>query len=96
MMGWYGSGTWGLGSWLGMGLGMVLFWGLVIFGLVALLRSSTSNRQGDTIAPAHHGGYAAPPQGPAPTPQQTLDERFARGEVSEEEYRRTREILQGR
>ena len=40
MMDWnegWGMGSWGMGGWLFMGLGMILFWGLVAFGLVMLL-----------------------------------------------------------
>ncbi len=89
MMGWYTGAGWGVGSWIGMGLGMVVFWGLIIVGIVALLRWTAQGRP----AP---GGPGAPPEGTSATALQTLDERLARGEITVEDYQRTREILQGR
>lgn len=56
---------------------MVLFWGAVIAGIVALVRHFG---RGDQQPPAR-------PSRPAP-PEQPLAERFARGEIDEEEYRR--------
>ena len=89
-MGWYGGGGWGAGSWIGMGLGMLVFWGLVVFGVVALLRWSSHERQ-------HPGSsWTQPPAAGASTALQTLDERFARGDLTEEEYRHRRDVLMGR
>lgn len=72
---WYdhNMGWWG---YAGMGIGMVLFWALlilVILGIVALIRLSThdENRR----------------LSPPPSPEQVLAERFARAEISETEYR---------
>lgn len=82
MMFWYGNGMSGWGYGL-MTVGMVLFWALVIFGLVALVR------------------YVARPQYPGggvvdrPSPEQLLAERFARGEIDNEEYRQRQETLRG-
>jgi len=88
MMGWYGGG-WGAGQWVGMGLGMLVFWGLVIALIVALLRWS---------GPEHHRDYpATPAAGPDQSAAlQILDERFARGELTEDEYRSRRAVLQAR
>jgi putative membrane protein len=75
MMYWYGNGMSGWGYAL-MTVGMVLFWGAVIFGIVALVR---------------YVGRGGPPAGePAPpaTPERLLAERFARGEIDEDEYQR--------
>jgi putative membrane protein len=76
MMGWYHDGM-GWGGWLVMSLGMVAFWGLVLWAVVVLFRDTPP---GDA-RPAHHG------------PQDTLDERFARGEIDEAEYRARAEVL---
>lgn len=83
-MGWYGG--WGAGTWIWMGLGMIVFWGLVIFAIVAVLRWTSQDRQ--------RGGSGAPPPATGATGAlQTLDERFARGDLTEEEYRHRRQIL---
>jgi putative membrane protein len=72
-----------------MGVGMLVFWGLVVFAVVALLRWSNAGRQ--------HADYS--PQSPdagRSTALQTLDERFARGDLTEDDYRRRRDVLTGR
>jgi putative membrane protein len=75
----------GMGGW-GMALMVVsnlLFWGLVIAGIAALVR---------------YTGRGTPRSGPAAdaaTPQRLLAERFARGEVDEEEYTRRLQVLGG-
>ena len=88
MMDWndgWGMGSWGMGGWLFLGLGMILFWGLVAYGLVTLLRPRVTGRpeQPPTADPG------------TSTALHTLDERFARGELDEEEYRRRRDLLRG-
>jgi len=69
---WYdhNMGWWG---YVGMGIGMMLFWALLIIGIVALVRLSTrdENRR----------------LSPPPSPDRVLADRFARGEVSGAEYR---------
>ena len=69
MMFWYDHdmGWWG---YAGMGIGMVLSWTLIIVGIVALIRFSSSGPQ-DTRAL----------RGDAPTPEQLLSARFASGEI---------------
>lgn len=37
MYGW-GHGGWGIGMWLVMAVAMVIFWAIVVFGVVALVR----------------------------------------------------------
>ena len=77
---WYGSGMSGWGYAL-MTISLVLFLGLVIAGIVALVRYLGHSGQQD-------GG------GPAPSPpEQVLAQRFARGEIDEDEYRRRLDIL---
>ena len=76
MMGWYHDGmAWG--GWLVMLLGMVAFWGLVVWAVVVLFRGT---RSVDTRPPSHD-------------PLDTLDERFARGEIDETEYRARADVL---
>lgn len=68
MMYWgYGSG-WG---YLVMAVSMVLFWGLVIGGIVWAVRATTGPRA----------------SGAGPDPRTILAERFARGDIDETEYR---------
>ncbi|MGE5288594.1 MAG: SHOCT domain-containing protein [Micromonosporaceae bacterium] len=86
MMYWYGSGMSGWGYAL-MTIGMVLFWGAVIAGIVALVRYVGRSSQ-------HSGQQTAAPLSPQ-APERLLAERFARGEIDEEEYRRRLAALQG-
>ena len=83
---WYGSGMTGWGYAL-MTISLVLFWGAVIFGIMALVRYF--GRSGQLAA--------APPQSAesAPSPERLLAERFARGEMGEEEYRQRLAVLRG-
>ncbi|NKQ55666.1 SHOCT domain-containing protein [Amycolatopsis sp. K13G38] len=83
MMYWYGNGMSGWGYAL-MTVSMVLFWGLVIFGVVALIRYLTRTSQ----RPEHDAT-------PRPTPEQLLAERFARGEIDEQEYHSRLAALRG-
>jgi putative membrane protein len=57
-----------------MAIGMVLFWALIITGAVLLFRALNRPTGG------------APVQ--RPSPGQLLAERFARGEIDEDEYQR--------
>ncbi|WP_171109872.1 MULTISPECIES: SHOCT domain-containing protein [Streptomyces] len=72
MMFWYGHDVSGWG-WFGMSVGMVLFWALIITALVLVFRAANRPHE-HTHTPT------------APTPEQILGERFARGEIDEEEY----------
>jgi putative membrane protein len=76
----HGMGGWGYGL---MVVGFVLFWGLVIAGLVLLVRYL---RRGDRAA------SATPPP---PSAEQVLAERFARGDIDEDEYRKRLQVLRG-
>lgn len=81
MMFWYDHdmGWWG---YAGMGIGMVLFWALIIVGIVALVRCVAGDRRN-----------ARPPVGEVPSPEQVLAARFAHGEISETEYRERVAVL---
>jgi putative membrane protein len=73
-----GMGGWGM---VLMTVSTLLFWGLVIASVVALVRYTSRN---------------APQGGPAPeaaTPQRILAERFAHGEIDEDEYTRRLQVL---
>ena len=78
MMIWYGGDMnwWG---YAGMGIGMVLFWALLIGGIVLLVRLSVS-------------GSSEPPQPPA-SAEQILASRYASGDITETEYRDRLAIL---
>ncbi|WIX98032.1 SHOCT domain-containing protein [Amycolatopsis mongoliensis] len=83
MMFWYGNGMneWG---YVLMTVSMVLFWGLVILGIVVMIRylAQASQRRGKAGTPRL-------------TPERLLAERFARGEIDEPEYRTRLATLQG-
>jgi putative membrane protein len=68
----------GWGGWLLMSLTTVAFWALIIFGIVAVFG----------------GGWRTAGRRRDDTAEQILAERFARGEISEEEYRSRKSILQ--
>lgn len=70
-------------SWMWMGLMMILFWGGLIV-LVALL-----------LRVGRFGGLKDQTDTPAPGPDTTeiLRARFARGEITEDEYRKSLTVL---
>ena len=82
MMWWYGNGN-GMDGWgyALMAVSMVAFWGLVIFGVIATVRYL--GRQDRPIATTR------------PTAEQVLAERFAHGEIDEQEYRQRLDVLRG-
>lgn len=77
MMDW----QWGWGAMMFGGLGMLLFWGLVV-GLVIWGVRGLAGSSGP-----------APGSSP-PTPLEILQARYARGEISREEYETIRRDLQ--
>jgi putative membrane protein len=79
MMFWYG-GHWAFWEVSLMWVGMIAFWGLLIWGVYALITSATRRPGGD-----QHG----------PDARRILDERLARGEIDAEEYRRLRDLITG-
>jgi putative membrane protein len=72
---------WGWGAWLTMGVMMVVFWGLASAGIVLLVRYLGS-RQGEAAADGGRGSA-----------EEILAERFARGEIDQDEYTRRRQVL---
>ncbi|MER5379867.1 SHOCT domain-containing protein [Streptomyces sp. NPDC002688] len=80
---WYGHDPSGWG-WFVMSVGMIFFWALLIlFGVLLFRALSRPAGTGTTTGPPHHG----------PTAEQLLAERFARGEIDEDEYRRCLTVL---
>jgi putative membrane protein len=76
----------GWGSSGGMGLGflfMLLFWGLVILGIAALFRWPMVHK-----SPRHK------PHGKSPL--EILQERYARGEIEQDEYEQKKHDLETR
>jgi putative membrane protein len=69
-------------GWLLMALGMVAFWGVVIWGIVSLVRWGTASRT------------STPPSGDE-SPEALLNRRFAAGEINEDEYRHRLDVLHG-
>jgi len=86
MMYWndHGMNGWGWGL---MTFSMLLFWGLIIVGIVALVRYAGR-------APQHHPAVpptVRPPE--RPDPEHLLAERYARGEIDTDEYQHRLEAL---
>jgi putative membrane protein len=79
MYGSYGNG-WG-GSWLVMALMFLVFWGVVVSLVIYLLRGGQVRNDAGQIRPAHHDA------------ERILTERFARGELDEEEFTKRRAAL---
>jgi putative membrane protein len=67
-------------GWVAMTVGMVAFWGVLILVAVVLVRGLN---------------HPPDPQATRATPERLLAERFARGEIDEEEYRRRLATLTG-
>jgi putative membrane protein len=80
MMWWWNTG-WSWWGWFGMTLSMVVVWGLVIWAVIMLVR------------------YLTPPANKVltdarrDTPGETLANRFARGEIDEQEYEHRLAVL---
>ena len=70
-------GDWGAGWWILMAAMMVVFWGLVILGIVWVIRS---------LAPGHQQQHPA-------SALDVLDQRLASGEITPKEYRERRDLL---
>ena len=83
MTGWYNDSSIGWGGWIGMTLMMVAFWGLVIFAVVAVFRGTARESGGSSHIASGGQGH----------PMQTLDERFARGEIDADEHHARQAVL---
>ncbi|GAC1510334.1 MAG: SHOCT domain-containing protein [Pseudarthrobacter sp.] len=80
MDGWYGNG-WGIGAWVAMALLMLIFWGGVVTVVVLLVRRP------------RWGERPAAPRPPHQEAERILSERFARGEIDEQEFMAKRAAL---
>jgi putative membrane protein len=81
MYGW-GNQGWGIGMWIVMAVAMVIFWAIVVFGVVALVRYLGHTHETPPVPPAD--------------PEAILRERLARGEIDDEEFRKTLAALRER
>ncbi len=89
MMYWYGHG---MGWDWGWGLMTFAFWALVVVAVVFLIRYFS--RSGEHRPPGP-GSYGPPPGAARDSAEQVLAERYARGEIDAEEYRRRLATLRG-
>ena len=82
-MGWYGWSGMGTYGWIGM-IAMLVFW----FGLIALVVWAV----GRAVGAGRPVVSDRPREDPA---LRILSERFARGEITEDEYRKAKDVLGG-
>lgn len=85
---WHGG--WGGGGWFFMASFTLLFWTLVIAGAVMLVRWLAGSRHGRQSGPASPFGE---PGAGSRRAEDLLAERFARGEIDEDEYKRRLALL---
>ncbi|NNN15434.1 MAG: SHOCT domain-containing protein [Acidimicrobiaceae bacterium] len=71
----FGNQGWGAGGWIFMAVAMVIFWAIVVFGVIALVRYVGHNYRNDPSIPKD--------------PESILKERFAKGEIDEESFRKS-------
>jgi putative membrane protein len=83
MMFWYGNAGWPFWEIALMWVGMIAFWGLLIWAIYALI-TSASRRSGAAPRDEEPRGEDA---------RRILDERLARGEIDTEEYGRLRDVF---
>jgi putative membrane protein len=83
MMFWYGNAGWPFWEVALMWIGMIAFWGLLIWAVYALVTGATRRPSSGTGGEEHRGDGA----------RRILDERLARGEIDTDEYRRLRDVL---
>jgi len=76
------DGTMGGWDWFAMSVGTLLFWALILTAVVLFVRAFNGTSR-TTDAP------------PPPAAEQLLAERFARGEIDDDEYHRRLNVLHG-
>jgi putative membrane protein len=76
-----------------MSFGMLLFWTIVVAGIVWLVRNTGSHSH-----PSSEQGVPVtkPIGAPRPNARDILDARYACGEISDEQYRSRRDTLASR
>ena len=88
----YGDGGWGWGWWM-MGGGLLIVLLVLVGAVVAIVL--VTRRADEPRGPVATGTQTPPEQYRQPSDEalRELDLRLARGEVDEDAYRRTRELL---
>ncbi|MFS4092553.1 SHOCT domain-containing protein [Streptomyces sp. AF1A] len=86
---WY-DGGWGWGGWLAMTVFMVLLWALIITGVIALVRYLAGARHPQQLRSQPPSDE---PRWGSRRAEDLLAERFARGEVDEDEFKRRLALL---
>lgn len=86
-------GDWNAADWLMMSFGMVVFWTVVVVGVVLLVKNygTGSSGRAEQMSLTKRSDSTQPSAARA-----ILDERYARGELSDEEYLARRETLASR
>jgi putative membrane protein len=79
---WWNHGAWGAGDWLAMIFMMVVFWGLIVALMIWVVRSARSDRVGGSQTTSD-----------SRRADEVLAERFARGEIDEDEFIHRRHAL---
>ncbi len=92
MGGYFGDGM----GWFGFGFGWIatiLFWGFVIWGILAVVHALTGRGscRGYCGGPSYHGGENVHEGNRA---LDILKERYAKGEISKEDFDRMKEDVQ--
>jgi putative membrane protein len=82
------NGSWSGADWMLMGFGMLVFWTLVVAGVLWAVRSASGSAARRDSVSLHEPTPPARSSG-----HDILDERYALGELSDEEYRHRRDLL---
>jgi putative membrane protein len=80
-------------SWFAMSLGMLLFWVVIIAGVVLLVRALIRSDERNRPSPRPPAEPAATHGPVGSSPEQVLADRFARGEIDEREFRARLAVL---
>jgi putative membrane protein len=83
-MDWHDGDHMGIGWWWVMGIGWLLILALIFVLVVVLLRQLSSSRP-----------WSRGRTDDSSSAERILSERFARGEIDEDDYRRRRDALRG-
>jgi putative membrane protein len=95
---WYGH-DWGWGSWLAMSVMMIGFTAVVVLLVALVVQALPGSRpptdlRSTTPSPTGGGGEISSATGrPSGSAERVLDERFARGDIDEQEYLTRRDLL---